>query len=71
MNMISVNSSNISSIGYDENSETLRVSFNNGGLYDYHSVPKHLHEGLMSASSHGSYLDAYIKKGGYSVTKLS
>ena len=70
MNMTSVSSSNLESVGYDASTETLRVGFLNGGLYDYHSVPEHLYQGLMSASSHGSYLDAHIKKGGYRVTKL-
>lgn len=69
MDMIPVSSSNIASIGYDENTNTLRVSFLNGSLYDYHSVPSHLYHGLMNASSHGGYLDEYIKKGGYQYTK--
>jgi len=69
MNMIPVKSSNIASIGYDENTNTLRVSFLNGSLYDYHSVPESLYNGLMNAASHGGYLDAYIKKGGYQYTK--
>lgn len=70
MNMRSVSSSNISSIGYDESSQTLRVAFLNGSLYDYHSVPPHHHGGLMNSSSHGGYLDAHIKKGGYRYTQV-
>ncbi len=59
MNMIPVSSSNISAIGYD--GTTLYVLFNSGGLYAYFNVPKSVHDGLMSASSHGSYLANYIK----------
>lgn len=70
MDMIPVSSSNMQSVGYDKSSETLRVGFLNGGLYDYHLVPEHHHKGLMNASSHGTYLDTYIKKGGYRFTKL-
>lgn len=70
MNMIPVSSSNMESVGYDKSSKTLRVGFLNGGLYDYHSVPEHHHRGLMSAPSHGGYLDAHIKKGGYRYAKL-
>lgn len=70
MDMTFVSSSNIEAVGYDKNSETLRVSFIGGRLYDYHLVPEHLYQGLMNAASHGSYLDAYIKKGGYGYTEL-
>lgn len=70
MTMVPVSSSNIVSIGYNSATQTLRVSFHSGGLYDYHQVPPHHHDGLMGASSKGEYLDTYIKKGGYRFTKL-
>ena len=59
MNMIPVSSSNISAIGYD--GTTLYVGFRSGGLYKYFNVPQSVYNGLMSASSHGSYLANYIK----------
>lgn len=59
MKMTSVSSSNISSIGYENN--TLYVRFNNGSLYEYYNVPTSVYNGLMSASSHGSYLAAHVK----------
>jgi hypothetical protein len=34
------------------------------------NVPQHCYEGLMSASSKGSYFDAYIKKAGYRYRKV-
>lgn len=33
-------------------------------------VPLHEYEGLMSADSKGTYLNANIKKGGYRYSKL-
>lgn len=57
--MIPVSSSNISSIGYE--GTTLYVRFHSGGLYAYYNVPPSVYNGLMSASSHGKYLAAYIK----------
>lgn len=60
MNMIPVSSSNISSIGYE--GTTLYVRFNSGGLYAYYGVPASEYNALMSASSHGSYLAANIKR---------
>lgn len=56
-----VESSNIESIGYDENSQTLEIEFLNGGTYQYFDVPKTIYDGLMAASSHGEYLAANIK----------
>jgi len=70
MDRVRVSSSNLASVGYDPDSRTLEVAFLNGGIYQYSNVPAHVHRGLMAASSHGSYFDAYIKKGGYSYRKV-
>ena len=43
----------------------LEVEFLNGFIYQYYDVPEVLYEGIMSAESHGKYLNEYIKKGGY------
>lgn len=64
-----VSSSNIASIGYDGQSETLEVEFLDGSVYQYYNVPSGTHGGLMAASSHGSYLSANIK-GRYQYQKL-
>lgn len=65
----SVTSSNIASIGYDANSQTLEVEFLNGDVYQYFDVPQHVHQELMNASSHGQYLAQNIK-GIYSYSKV-
>ncbi|AXQ22608.1 KTSC domain-containing protein [Acinetobacter wuhouensis] len=65
-----VSSSNIHSIGYDSSISRLEVEFLNGSIYQYFNVPERLYIQLMNASSHGEYLDAYIKKGGYSYIKV-
>jgi len=57
-----VRSSNIRSIGYDPDSMTLEIEFTDGGIYQYFSVPAHVHEGLMRASSKGSYFHDHIKE---------
>lgn len=59
----SVESSNIKSIGYEN--ETLEVEFLNGSIYQYKNVPKILFSGIMNANSHGKYLNEYIKKANY------
>ncbi|WP_246051616.1 KTSC domain-containing protein [Panacagrimonas perspica] len=68
--MVPVSSSNLSAVGYDATTQTLRVSFVDGGLYDYSGVPASVHASLMSASSHGAYFDAHIKKGPYRYRKI-
>jgi hypothetical protein len=59
--MISVISSNVQSIGYDVSTRTLRVCFNNNATYDYHDVGQMEYEALKSAPSIGSYLNRHIK----------
>ncbi|SDJ99709.1 KTSC domain-containing protein [Ferrimonas sediminum] len=61
MNRVPVASSNVASIGFDEESCTLEVEFNNGSVYQYFDVPSYLHSELMSADSVGSYLARNIK----------
>ena len=56
-----VSSSNIASIGYDEQNQEVYVRFLNGSLYVYKGVPLHEYENLMQAPSHGSYLHRSYK----------
>lgn len=62
-------SSNVCAIGYDADSRTLEVEFNDGSVYQYEGVPQDEYEGLMNADSKGKYLNANIK-GRYSYVKL-
>jgi len=61
MNRIPVSSSNIASIGYDPASEVLEVEFTNGAVYQYYEVPQVIYDGLMSAPSHGVFLNGNVK----------
>lgn len=56
-----VSSSNLVSVGYDPNSETLEIEFKNVSIYRYLNVPSFEHERLMAAGSHGVYFNANIK----------
>ena len=56
-----VSSSNLQSVGYDPNSQTLEVEFNSGSIYQYTGVPESVYQGLMGAASHGSYLAQNIR----------
>ena len=66
--MISVSSSNIKAIGFDD--KILIVQFNDGSLYHYYNVNKSLFDGMLLASSKGKYLNENIKKQGYSYKKV-
>jgi hypothetical protein len=59
--MIPVSSSNIESIGYDEQNDQVYVRFLNGSLYVYKGVPLHEFENLRDAPSLGSYLHRNYK----------
>lgn len=56
-----VTSSNLVSVGYNEESCVLEVEFKGGVIYEYLDVPKQVHEELMSASSHGEYMNAHVR----------
>lgn len=61
MNRIPVDSSNVESVGYDEDSSTLQVEFKDGSTYQYFDVPQRTFEELRDAASVGGYLAAQIK----------
>lgn len=62
MEMHSVSSSNIAAVGYDEDTQTLQVEFNDGAVYQYFDVPKHVFDELLSSGSVGSYLHQKYKR---------
>ena len=61
MERYSVASSNIASIGYDKDTETLEVEFLNGSIYQYYNFPEHMYDQLMREPSKGKFLNIYIK----------
>ncbi|GAK47726.1 hypothetical protein LOSG293_110420 [Secundilactobacillus oryzae JCM 18671] len=68
MELISVVSSDLSAIGYDEYNQQLEIVFNSGGTYLYSGVPSSVYEGLLNAGSKGRYFHAFIK--GYPTTRI-
>jgi len=56
-----VSSSNIVSVGYDQQNETLEVEFRDGAVYQYYNVNKNLYDQFMAASSKGQFLAYQIK----------
>jgi hypothetical protein len=65
-----VESSNLVSVGYDEQARVLEIEFGGQSVYQYFDVPKWLYEELMAAPSLGEYLDKHVKKGGYRYVRV-
>lgn len=61
MERVPVTSSNVAAVGYDAETETLEVEFNNGSVYQYLAVPENEHQALMQADSVGRHLNTFIK----------
>ena len=60
--MITVNSTNIDSVGYNADTQTLIVKFKGSGqVYEYLNVPQTLYEGLLTAESKGKYINDNIR----------
>ena len=60
--MITVNSTNIDSVGYNADTQPLTVKFKvSGQTYEYLNVPQTLYEGLMTAESKGKYINENIR----------
>ena len=56
-----VDSSAISSVGYDEKSSVLEVEFASGAVYDYFKVPEKVYRALLKAPSKGSFVSRRVR----------
>lgn len=65
-----VSSSNLASVGYEVSGAVLEVEFNHGGVYQYSGVSEEVYLGLMSAGSHGTFFNEFVKKAGYPCSKI-
>jgi hypothetical protein len=63
-----VKSSNVESVGYDEETKTLEVQFKGSHkVYQYSGVESQTHADLMGAESIGKFVHQNIVKGGFKV----
>lgn len=56
-----VESSNIKSIGYNKENQTLEVEFKNGTTYRYYDVPESIYDEMIIAESFGKHFMKYIR----------
>ena len=64
-----VESSAIKAIGHDPVTNTLRVEFQSGGVYDYHGVPAEKHSNFIGAESIGKHFLQHIR-GAHEYTRI-
>ena len=62
-------SNRISAMEYYPESETLKVTFKRGGVYEYYGVPEDVYDGLIIDPSLGKAFDSSIK-GIYNFSRL-
>jgi len=65
-----VKSSNVASVGYDEQTKTLEVAFQSGGIYQYSGVETQTHADLMGAESIGKFMHQNIVRAGFKAQKM-
>jgi len=61
MKIQSVISTAMIAVGYDETTRRMNIHFTSGKIYDFCNVPIHIYEGLLSATSKGTYYNKYIR----------
>jgi KTSC domain-containing protein len=71
MHYVSVVSSTIEAVAYDEMGSTLGVRFHGGREYRYRSVPKSVFQGLFAAPSKGRYFDQHVKHAGFPYLRVA
>lgn len=62
MEIVKVESSNIDSIGYDKNNQTLLIAYKNGRNYHYNGVELKTYEDFKNADSKGKFFWENINK---------
>lgn len=58
---LNVNSTDLTSVGYNADSQTLEIEFKSGGIYQYFNIPEGVYSALINANSHGKYFNQNIR----------
>jgi len=56
-----VESTTLTSVGYESESQVLEVEFCSGAVYRYFEVPGKVHQALWNAESKGKYFNLHIR----------
>jgi hypothetical protein len=60
-----VDSSHVSSVGYDQEDQVLEVKFKNGTTYRYLDVSPNIHQDILKADSVGKFLHGNLRDHAY------
>lgn len=60
MERVKIESSNIESVGYDDESKVLELEFKNGNVYTYFDVPRTIYLDFLTSESAGRFAHKYI-----------
>ena len=63
VDMVAVESRNITYLGYNEENKVLAVEFLRGPVYVYKEVPKSTYEELLASEALDDYFDKNVKNG--------
>jgi len=61
MERFPIASTNVASIGYDEQAAILEVEFVKGGIYQYFGIPRDLYEEFLASPSKGAFINTRIR----------
>ena len=61
MQVVTVESTVLATVGYDEVRKLLQVEFSGRAIYHYFGVPAAVHQGLLAAPSKGCYFNQAIR----------
>jgi hypothetical protein len=61
MRVVTVESSTLATVAYDEAQELLQLGFCSRAVYQYFGVPAAVHQALLGAPSKGSYFNQTIR----------
>jgi hypothetical protein len=61
MNKMYINSGDLKSITYNEETSTLEVEYMNKEIFRYNSVPNDIYKNMLNASSKSRFFDDNIK----------
>ena len=59
--LLTVQSSLLAGVAYDNGQATLQVEFRSGSVYRYFQVPRHTYQELLQANSKGAYFNRHIR----------
>lgn len=61
MNRMPVESSNLRSVGFDAETQTMEIEFKNGGVYQYANIEEKLFDEFLRSNSKGQFFHQNFK----------